>query len=296
MKFLYVGGSNERQELKQMVLEEAHKYFDTVLYAPLNKIKVECVNGKNKLLFKGTDLTSFDACYARFFSKDLMFGEIVLDILNQSNVFVPLTPEAFQITNHKYFTVKVLSREGIPVPVSSLAVSPQTAIDMSHKIGYPVIIKLLSGFGGRGVMIANSEAEFRPVLDTLKLFREFISTQQFVKSENNCDIRCLVFGENVFGVKRTPVEGEWRTNVSRGGKAELIELSSAMKEDALKTAAILGLGVCAVDFMENEGKYNLIEVNFAPGLMIDFFGKKFALELVKYMYSSVRDIKAKNRF
>ena len=72
-------------------------------------------------MFKGTDLTSFDACYARFFSKDLMFGEIVLDLLNESDVFVPLTPEAFQITNHKYFTVKVLSRENIPVPVSSLA-------------------------------------------------------------------------------------------------------------------------------------------------------------------------------
>ncbi|MFH1663570.1 MAG: RimK family alpha-L-glutamate ligase [archaeon] len=295
MKFLYIGGSNERQEVKQLILEEAHKLFDTVLYAPLKKIKIECRNGKTKLVFKGTDLTSFDACYARLFSKDLMFGEIVLDILNHSDVFIPLTPEAFQATNHKYFTVKVLSREGIPVPVSSLAVAPQTAIDMSHKMGYPIIIKLLSGFGGRGVMRANSEEEFRPVLDTLKLFREFISTQEFVKSENY-DIRCLVFGEEVYGIKRTCREGEWRTNVSAGGKAELIELSSAMKEDALKVSAILGLGVCAVDFMEEQGKYKLIEVNFAPGLMIDFFGPKFPNILVKYLYKKTRELKTRNRF
>lgn len=295
MKFLYIGGSNEKPEVKQMILEEAHKFFETVLFAPLKKIKVECVNGKNKLLFRGTDLTSFDACYARLFPRDLMFGEIVLDILNQSDVFTPLTPEAFQITNHKYFTVKVLSRENIPIPISSLAVSPQTAIDMSHKIGYPVVIKLLSGFGGRGVMIANSESEFRPVLDTLKIFKEFISTQEFVESESH-DIRCFVFGEEVFGIKRIPREGEWRTNVSRGGKAELIELSSAMKQDALKTAAILGLSVCSVDFMEVEGKYKLIEVNFAPGLMPDFFRNKFANSLMKYIYKSVKEIKAKNRF
>ncbi len=295
MKFLYIGGSNERQELKQAILEEAHKFFDTVLFAPLEKIKIECINNKNKLLFKGTDLTSFDACYARFFGKDLLFGEIVLDILNHSDVFVPLTPEAFQITNHKYFTVKVLSREGIPVPVSSLAVTPQTAIDMSHKVGYPVIIKLLSGFGGKGVMLANSETEFRPVLDTLKIFREFISTQEFVKS-GNYDIRCLVFGEEVYGIKRICKDGEWRTNVSVGGKAELIELSSAMKEDALKVSAILGLGVCAVDFMEEEGKYKLIEVNFAPGLMIDFFGSKFPNILVKYLYKKTKELKSKNRF
>ncbi|MFH1895247.1 MAG: RimK family alpha-L-glutamate ligase [archaeon] len=295
MKFLYIGGSNERQEVKQLILEEAHKLFDTVLYAPLKKIKIECRDGKTKLVFKGTDLTSFDACYARLFSKDLMFGEIVLDILNHSDVFIPLTPEAFQATNHKYFTVKVLSREGIPVPVSSLAVTPQTAIDMSHKMGYPIIIKLLSGFGGRGVMRANSEEEFRPVLDTLKVFREFISTQEFVKSENY-DIRCLVFGEEVYGIKRTCREGEWRTNVSAGGKAELIELSSAMKEDALKVSAILGLGVCAVDFMEEQGKYKLIEVNFAPGLMIDFFGSKFPNILVKYLYKKTRELKTRNRF
>jgi ribosomal protein S6--L-glutamate ligase len=295
MKFLYIGGSNERQEVKQMILEEAHKFFDTVLFAPLKKIRIECVNGKNKLTFKGTDLTSFDACYARLFSKDLMFGEIVLDILNQSDVFVPLTPEGFQVTNHKYFTVKVLSRENIPVPLSSLAIKPQTAIDMSHKIGYPIIIKLLSGFGGRGVMIANSESEFRPVLDTLKVFKEFISTQEFIKSDNY-DIRCLVFGEEVYGIKRISREGEWRTNVSRGGKAELIELSSAMKEDALKVSAILGLGVCAVDFIEANGKYKLIEVNFAPGLMPDFFGSKFANILMRYLYKKTRELKLKDRF
>ncbi|MFH1695561.1 MAG: RimK family alpha-L-glutamate ligase [Candidatus Micrarchaeota archaeon] len=294
MKFLYIGGSNEKQEVKQLILEEAHRFFDTVLFAPLNKINIECIEGKNKLEFKGTDLTSFDACYARLFSKDLMFGEIVLDILNQSEVFVPLTPEGFQITNHKYFTVKVLSRENIPVPISSLAVKPDTAIDMSHKMGYPIIIKLLSGFGGKGVMRANSENEFRPVLDTLKIFKEFISTQEFVKSDNY-DIRCLVFGEEVHGIKRTCMPGEWRTNVSSGGKAELVELSSSMREDALKVSAILGLGVCAVDFMEDNGKYKLIEVNFAPGFMIDFFGPKFPNILMKYIYRKARDLKSRKR-
>jgi len=295
MKFLYIGGSNEKQIVKQMILEEAHKFFDTVLYAPLSKIKIECIEGKTKLLFKGTDLTSFDACYARFFSKDLMFGEIVLDILNHSDVFVPLNSEGFQITNHKYFTVKVLSRENIPVPISSLAVSPQTAIDMSHKIGYPIVIKLLSGFGGRGVMRANSEEEFKPVLDTLKVFKEFISTQEYVES-NNYDIRCLVMGEDVFGIKRTTPAGEWRTNVSGGGKAEFVELSNAMKQDALKASTILGLDVCAVDFIESEGKYKLIEVNFAPGFMPDFFGSKLPNALMKFLYKKTREIKSKNRF
>ncbi len=295
MKFLYIGGSHEKQIVKQMILEEAHKFFDTVLYAPLGKIKIECIEGKTKLLFKGTDLTSFDACYARFFSKDLMFGEIVLDILNQSDVFVPLNSEGFQITNHKYFTVKVLSRENIPVPISSLAVRPQTAIDMSHKIGYPIVIKLLSGFGGRGVMRANSETEFKPVLDTLKVFREFISTQEYIES-NNYDIRCFVMGEEVFGIKRISPEGEWRTNVSNGGKAEFVELSNAMKEDSLKVSTILGLDVCAVDFIESNGKYKLIEVNFAPGFMPEFFGSKLPHALMKFLYKKTSEIKSKNRF
>lgn len=290
MKFLYIGGSKEKKIVKQYFLEEAQKLFDSVLYVPLDKIKVECIEGKTKISFKGTDLTSFDACYLRLFSRDFIFGEVVLDILNESNVFVPLSSEAYQICNHKYYTIKLLSQGSIPIPKSSLAILAETAVSVTNKIGFPVIIKLLSGFGGRGVMLAQNEKELKPVLDTLRVFKEFISTQEYFPG-TNYDIRCYVIGDNAYGVKRTGEGEDWRSNVSRGGRAEEVKLSEEMKSTSIRVAKLIGAEICAVDFIETEEKeFKLIEVNFAPGIIPKYFGNKFAKLIVRYIYEKAKEL------
>ncbi len=289
MKFLLITGKKSRKIVRQMLLEEAQKYFDIVLFAPLRKIRVEC-DKEVKLYFRSTDLTEFDACYTRFFANDFVLAEIVLDILNQSSVFLPVSPEAYQVCNHKYYTTKILSKSGIPVPKSTLGMTAKTSSNLTNRLGFPVAVKLLSGFGGKGVMRSNSEAEFKPIVDTLRVFKGFICTQEFFEKRKQ-DVRAFVFGKEVYGIKRIAKEGDWRANVSSGGKAEIVDLSHEIKEIALKTAQLLGMEICAVDFIVTDSGPKVIEVNFCPGIFPDFFGNRFAKILVKYIYDRALEIK-----
>ncbi len=284
MKLLILTGKKSKEEAIKHFIEAAKTRFDSVLSVSLDKIKIECVDGETKLMFKTTDLTKFDVCLPRFFAEDFVFADIILDVLDSSNVFVPANAESYQITNNKYYTVKILSNAGINVPVSSLSLSEEPALRMSKEVGYPCVVKLLSGFGGKGVMLAKDEEELKPLLDTLKLFKEFISTQEFFPNQPK-DLRCLVVGEKVIGIERTAREGEWRSNVSKGGEATVVTVPEEAKKIAIETAEILGLNICAVDLMKNnQGEYVVVEVNFTPGTMVKYFNKELAKKFVEYLY------------
>lgn len=290
MKFLLIGGKQASEEPRVAILEAAKKYFDTVLSVPLNKIRVLCVNGETKLFYKNVDLLEFDACYVRVFNDDIPFAEIILDVLENSDVYMPTSVQGYLITNHKYYTVKELAEINVPVPATTLCASPKPALKLSSRIGFPTVVKLLSGFGGRGVMLINSDREFGSILDTLQVFKEFISTQEFVPSDGS-DVRCYVFGKEVVTIKRKGRKGEWRANVSLGGTAKRIEPTKEMKEISVRIANLLGLEICAVDFMETNRGAVVIEVNFTPGLMIHIFKKDLAKKLMKALHDGYQNKK-----
>ena len=144
MKFCLVSVERAKQEIKKVILEEAQKLFDSVLYAPMEKIRIECVEGKTKVMFKEIDLSKFDVVYVRIFGDDFVFGEILLDALNSLGVYTPNPAEAFPVCNHKYYTVKQVSRISVPAPKSSLSVSPEMSLHLANRIGFPAVVKLLS--------------------------------------------------------------------------------------------------------------------------------------------------------
>ncbi len=290
MKFLLINGSKCHKKATQFLIQEAKKQFDSVLSVPLNGVRVQCIDGKTKLFYKNTDLTKFDACYARLFAEDFVFGEIILDILENEGVYIPTSPEAFQIANHKYYTVKVLSKISVPVPKSSLCVGPKAALIITKKTGFPVVVKLLSGFGGKGVMLVQNESEFKPLLDTLNIFKEFIALQEFIKNKGE-DIRCYVVGDVIHSVKRIAAEGDWRANVSRGGKAQITRLPSEQREIVFNSAKIIGFELGAVDLLQTDGRCKVVEVNFSPGMMIKFFNRKFAEIFIRFIHKRAREKK-----
>ncbi len=153
LKFLLINGSKADEKATRNLTNAAKHYFGTVLTVDLDKIRVECVDGKTKLMYKNIDLTTFDACYPRLFSNDFVFGQIIIDILENSNVYVPVSLEGYQVTNHKYYTVKLLSKVGVPVPNTGLCAGQDAAVSLAEKIKYPLVIKLLSGFGGKALCL-----------------------------------------------------------------------------------------------------------------------------------------------
>jgi len=289
MKFLLINGSKAHPNAAKAIIAEAKKHFSTVLSVPVSKIRIECEEGENRIFYKDTDLTTFDVCFPRLFGEDFTFGSVVLDILENSDVYMPTGLDAFQISSHKYYTTKILAKIGIPVPATALSVGEETATRLAHRLGFPLVVKLLSGFGGKGVMMVQNEQEFKPLFDTFEVFKEFLLMQEFMDSRSE-DLRCYVFGDEIFAVRRKGGEGEWRANVSRGGTAEIIEFPEKYKKIVRDSAKILGMEFGAVDILETRKGPVVVEANFSPGFIIKFFGDRFVGEAIREMYNKAREL------
>lgn len=281
-----VGSRKYKKSTITAFLGEAKKLFSRVLFVPLNKIQIFCENGATKLYYKHINLTEFDAAYVRISSKDFVLGEIVLDVLRSSHAYVPTSTESYQITNHKYYTVKELSKVSLPILPTSLSVSPEATQAIVKDFGYPVVVKMLSGFAGKGVVLVQNAEQLKSILDTLHMFDEFVSAQKYEKTEAK-DIRCYVLGKKVIAVQRTGAKGDWRANISRGGTAEVIQTKKNYEDIALKAAEALGMDICAVDLIETKEGPVVIEVNFMPGPFTKFLGSKIPKEMMQVIYNKV---------
>lgn len=290
MRLLIISGSKSLGKASQYFVAEGKKLFETVLLVPLTSIRVE-LNGKKPMIYyKNTDLTKFDACLPRLFAEDFVFGEVVLDILQSSGVYMPTSSEAYQLSNHKYYMSKALSEIKVPIPDSALCVGTVPAVMIAEKMGYPIVVKMLSGFGGKGVMFARSKQEFTPILDTLQVFKEFILLQKFVESGRE-DLRCYVVGKEIHAVRRIAREDDLRSNVSRGGRPRLVDFPEEYRDIVLNSATIAGAELCAVDLIKSDEGALVVEVNFTPGIMVKYFGPRFAKIFLKFIYKRAKEKK-----
>lgn len=289
MRFCLISGK-AGEDVKQIILEEAKKKFDQVLYVPIDKIRIDCHDGKNKVMFKSTDISEFDAVFLRAFDSDFLFAELILENLESAGVYVQNSLDGYQVASSKFYTVQQASRIGVPVPDSSMSIMPEKCHEIALHMGFPVVLKLLQGFGGKGVMLVKSEEELKPILDTLKVFDEFLSIQKFIPNART-DVRGLVIGDEVIGIRRKGAKGEWRANVSTGGSAEIVELDDNTKEISLKTAELFGMEISAVDFIETAEEPRLIEINFSPGIMKDIFGSELAAKMINHIYKKASESK-----
>ena len=286
-----IGSKHFKKSTIKSLKEEGLKKFKEFVFAPINKIIISNNKGKTEILYRNQNLLEFDAVYPRLTSKDFAMAQVLLKALDeQSKTYCPVSLFGYNVSNHKYYTIKELANEGIPIVVSTLFISPETAAETIKELGFPAVLKLLSGFAGKGVILVRDEKQMQSILDTVQMFDEFISAQKFVEGTNS-DIRCYVFGEKVVSVRRIGKQGEWRANISRGGIAKEISLKSEMKKIALDSAKVLKMEICAVDLIETKKGLAVIEVNFMPGPFKKFLGNKITKEMIEFIYKKVDEMK-----
>tara|TARA_Y100000310_G_scaffold345478_1_gene465448 strand:- start:3997 stop:4896 length:900 start_codon:yes stop_codon:yes gene_type:complete len=288
-----IGSKHYKKSTVRSLIEEGKKLFDRVTFAPLPKVRVVFESSEAKLLYKGKNLLNYNVCYPRFSSKDYVLGEVILKVLDGSKVYCPVNLHSYQVTNHKYYTIKELSNAKIPIVKSSLFINPESAKQTLKEFGMPFVVKVLSGFAGKGVILVENEKQLNSILDTVHLFDEFLSVQKFVKGKNS-DIRCYVIGNNVTAVRRTGKQGEWRANVSRGGTAAELTPTKEMKKIALDSARLLKMDICAVDLIESSSGLGVIEINFMPGPFKKYLGNTITKKMVKFLHTKAW--KQKNPF
>jgi ribosomal protein S6--L-glutamate ligase len=168
----------------------------------------------------------------------------------------------------KLRSLQLLSRKGIGLPVTAFAHSPD---DVEHVIsmvgGAPLVIKLLEGTQGIGVVLAETPKAAESVIEAFLGLKANILVQEYIREAGGADIRCFVIGDKVVAaMKRQAKEGEFRSNLHRGGQASAVRLSPEERSMAVRAARVIGLNVAGVDLLRSNRGPVVMEVNSTPGL------------------------------
>ena len=218
--------------------------------------------------FKGEPITSVDAIIPRIGASVSFFGTSVVRQFEMMGVYSVNESVAITRSRDKLRAVQLLSRRGIGLPVTGFANSPDDTEDLLKFVGgAPVVIKLLEGTQGVGVVLAETKKAAESVIEAFSGLKANFMVQEFIKEAGGADIRCFVIGDKVVAaMKRQGKEGEFRSNLHRGGSASLIKITPEERSTAVRSAKVMGLNVAGVDLLRSNHGPVVMEVNSSPGL------------------------------
>lgn len=224
--------------------------------------------GKSRIVFQGDVIDKVDAVIPRIGSTATSHGSAVLRHFEHLGIFSTLHAEPLMRARDKLSCLQILGGHGIGVPKTIYCVNPQTIPNMLVEMEpYPVVIKLVQGTQGMGVILAENKGNAESILEAFQTTREKVLIQKFIKEAKGADIRAFVVDGRVVGtMKRQAKPGDFRSNLHRGGTAEIIKLSKLEEETALKSVEILGLKIAGVDMLQTYNGPVVLEVNASPGL------------------------------
>jgi ribosomal protein S6--L-glutamate ligase len=223
---------------------------------------------KPSIHYQGENLMGFDAVIPRIGASITFFGTAVLRQFEVMNTFVLNNSEAIGRSRDKLASSQLLARNGIDLPITAFAHNPDSIEDLISEVGgAPLVIKLVEGSQGIGVVLAETHNAAHSVIQAFMGLNANIMVQEFVQEASGSDIRCFVIGDKVVAaMKRQGCEGEFRSNLHRGGTATVVRLSPQERAVAVKAAKIMGLDVCGVDLLRSNRGPLVMEVNSSPGL------------------------------
>ncbi|HEY9222004.1 MAG: 30S ribosomal protein S6--L-glutamate ligase [Lutibacter sp.] len=223
---------------------------------------------KPAIRYKHELLLDVDAVIPRIGASVTFFGTAVVRQFEMMKVFTAIESQALMRSRDKLRSLQVLSRAGLGLPKTVFTNYSKNVKDIIKDVGgTPLVIKLLEGTQGLGVVLAENDNAAESVLEAFNGLQARVIAQEFIKEAGGADIRVFIVDGVVVGaMKRQAKKGEFRSNLHRGGTAELIKLSIDEENAALKAARIMGLGIAGVDILQSDRGPLILEVNSSPGL------------------------------
>lgn len=218
--------------------------------------------------YKGNNLEGTSAVIPRIGASITAYGTAVIRQFEMMGVYCLTDSIALTRSRDKLRALQMLTRKGIGVPRTGFAHSVHNTRDLISMVGgTPVVVKLLSGTQGKGVVLAETVKAAESVIDAFIELKADFMVQEFIKESGGSDIRCFVIGDKVVAsMQRTAAKGDFRSNLHRGGSAELVKLKPSERKAAVAAARTMGLKVCGVDLLRSSHGPLVLEVNSSPGL------------------------------
>lgn len=232
------------------------------------RVYINIASHRPEMRYKGDKLEGYDAVIPRIGASVTFFGTAVLRQFEMMGVYPLNESVAINRSRDKLRSLQLLARRGIGLPVTVFAHSTSQADDILQILGgAPVVIKLLEGTQGIGVVLGETSSAAKSMIQAFGGLKAHILVQEFIKEANSQDIRCLVVGERVVAsMMRRGAEGDFRSNLHRGGNAEPVRITPEERSTAVRAARVMGLNVCGVDLLRSNHGPVVMEVNSSPGL------------------------------
>ncbi len=249
--------------------------------------------------YKGVAIQGIDAIIPRIGASVSFYGAAVVRQFEMMGVYSVNESVAITRSRDKLRALQLLSRKGIGLPVTGFANSPDDTKDLLEFVGgAPVVIKLLEGTQGVGVVLAETPQAAESVIEAFSGLGANFMVQEFIKEAKGADIRCLVVGDKVVAsMKRQGKEGEFRSNLHRGGSAGLIKITPEERSTAVRSANVMGLNVAGVDLLRSNHGPVVMEVNSSPGLegIEKATGKDVAALIIEFIEKNAKKGKTRTR-
>lgn len=254
-------------------------------------------SSKPRIYLEGEELKA-DAIIPRIAVQHTSYGNAVVRQFEMMGVLTLNDSVAISRSRDKLRSLQLLAKKGVGLPVTGFAHS----IDATNELismcgGAPLVVKLLQGTQGMGVVLAETKKAAESVIEAFKEVRADILVQEYIAESKGADIRCIVLGKKVIAaMERQGIDGEFRSNLHRGGKAKKITITAEERKTAIKAAKIMGLNLAGVDLLRSARGPLVIEVNSSPGLegIENATNKNCADAIIQFLENAIIEKKPKS--
>lgn len=232
------------------------------------RCSMDITSHRPKMFYKGEPLEGFDAVIPRIGASNTFYGTAVVRQFEMMHVYSVNESQGISRSRDKLRSLQLLSRAGVGLPVTAFAHSPRDVSNIIETVGgAPLVVKLLEGTQGIGVVLCDTKSAAESVIEAFRGLNAYILAQEFIEEAGGMDIRCFVVGGKVVAsMKRQGAEGEFRSNLHRGGNAAKIRITPEERATAVRAAKVMGLSVSGVDLLRSNHGPVVMEVNSSPGL------------------------------
>ncbi|MCD6591261.1 MAG: RimK family alpha-L-glutamate ligase [Candidatus Aenigmarchaeota archaeon] len=251
------------------IIEELKKDFKKVELIPVIDVMLKADKNGIDAIYEKESIAKYEYIFPRIDSKRAQVGYPVMRFLDHMGVRKPYVAETILIAHNKFLTIEQMVKHGVPVPETYLTSSKESAKKILKKLKLPLVMKLLSGFGGEGVLMIDSQEAFNSVIQAMKILKQELLIEKYIPNPGE-DIRGIVAGDEIIAsYKRIAPPGERKANIHLGGRAVSYRLTPEMEEIAFRASKAIKSKLCAVDMIIGKNGPEVIEVNINFGLGIE---------------------------
>ena len=275
---------------RERFIEEADKYGIDFSLVFADEIDLIVSRDDRKSIRYRNDIVSLpDSILARTGSGTGYFNLSVLRQFERLNVPTLPNSAAIEASKDKMYANQILAQAGLPIPKTMLTRFPCKAELVEKVVGFPCVLKVVTGSHGKGVYLCENAKQFEDLSELVSSidFKNSMIIQEYIKESEGRDLRVIVIGGRVVGaMQRKSTDGSFKANISRGGQGEAYDVDDQMELLAIQTAKVLDLDIAGVDLLFHNDGYRICEANSSPGFQ--GFEKALGINIPQRVFDYVK--------